>query len=154
MSPMRRVAEAACRTPEVQYTDNTETPRESYKMVNTHHIDEERNSTLRQIPPTERNIPTTSEQHSIQWEDDNREPEIIVEHVPLLNGGPSNSQSEHETSSEAARIITATPAVIEAVSISSTPQVSSTGMEERIPTTRPICLPQEDPRYLVLFVML
>ena len=152
MSPMRRVAEAAHRIPEVQYTDNTETLRESHEMVDTHHIDEEKNSTLRQIPQTERNIPTTSEQHSNQWEDDNREPEIIVEHVPLLNGGPSNSWSECETSSEAARIITTTPAVtmrttsIEAVSISSTPQVSSTGMEERIPTTRPICLPEEDPQ--------
>ena len=150
MSPMRRVAEAAHRTPEVQYTDNTETPGESHEMVDTHHIDEERNSTLRQIPPTERNIPITSEQHSNQWEDDNREPEIIVEHVLLLNRGPSNSWRERETSSEAARIITTTPAAtmrttsIEAVSISSTPQVSSTGMEERIPTTRPICLPEED----------
>ena len=152
MSPMRRVAEAACRTPEVPYTDNMETPRESNEMVDTHHIDEERNSTLRQIPPTERNIPTTSEQHSNQWQDDNREPGIIMEHVPLLNRGPSNLWSEHETSSEAARIITTTPAVttrttsIEAVSISSTAQVSSTGMAERIPTTRPICLPEEDPQ--------
>ena len=152
MSPIRRVAEAARGTPEAQYTDNMEAPRDSHKMVDTRHIDEERNSTPRQIPQTERNIPTTSEQHSNQWEDDNREPEVIVEHVPLLNGGPSNSWSERETSSEAARIITTTPVVtmrttpIEAVSISSTPQVSSTGMEERIPTTRPICLPEEGPQ--------
>ena len=152
MSPMTRVAEATYSTPDAQYTDNMKAPRESHEMVDTHHIDEERNSTPRQIPPTERNIPTTSQQHSNQWEDDNREPEIIVEHVPLLNGGPSNSQSECETSSEAARIITTTPAVamrttsIETVSISSTPQVSSTSLEKRIPTTRPICLPEEDPQ--------
>ena len=91
MSPMRRVAEAAHRTPEAQYTDNMEVPRKSHEMIDTHHMDEERNSTLRQIFPTERNIPTTSGQHSNQWDDDNREPEVIVEHVALLNGGPSNS---------------------------------------------------------------
>ena len=94
MSPMRRVAEAACRTPEAQYTDNTEVPREPQEMVDTHHVDEERDSTPRQFPPNERNIPPTNEQYSDQWEDDNREPEVIVEHVPVLNRGPPTSQSE------------------------------------------------------------
>ena len=32
------------------------------------------------------------------------------------------------------------------VSISSTPQVSSTGIEEGISTIGPICLPEEDPQ--------
>ena len=67
MSQMRRVAEAARRTPEAQYTDNMGVPRESHKMIDTHHIDEERNSTLRQVSPTGRNIPTTREQHSNLW---------------------------------------------------------------------------------------
>ena len=66
MSPMRRVAEAAHRMPEAQYTDNIEAPRGPQEMVHTHHVDEERDSTPRQFPLTERNIPTTSEQHSDQ----------------------------------------------------------------------------------------
>ena len=82
MSPMRRVAEAACRTPEAHYTNNVEVPRESQEMIGTHHVDEEGDSTLRQLSPIERNIPTTNE----QWEDNNREPEIIMEQIPLLNG--------------------------------------------------------------------
>ena len=75
---------------------------------------------------------------------------IIVEHVPVLNGGPPTSQSEWETIPEDTRTVTTTPVVttrttsMEAVSISSTPQVSSSGMEERIPTMRPICLTEED----------
>ena len=109
MSPMRRVAQAAHRTPEAQYTDNTETPREPQEMADTQHVDEERDSTKRQFPPTERNIPTTSEQYSNQWEDNNGEPEIIVEQVPLLNRGPPTSQSKLETIPESTTIVTTTP---------------------------------------------
>ena len=59
-SPIRRVAEAARRTPEAHYTDNVDTPRELKEMIDTHHVDEERDSTLRQVLPTERNVPTTN----------------------------------------------------------------------------------------------
>ena len=75
-----------------------------------------------------------------------------MEHVPVLNRGPPASQSEQETIPEGTRTVTTTPVVttrttsIEAVSISSTLQVSLSGMEERIPTMRPICLPEEDPQ--------
>ena len=62
MSPMRRVAEAACRTPEAHYTDNVDIPRESQEMIDTHHVDEERDSALKQFFSTERNVPTTNEQ--------------------------------------------------------------------------------------------
>ena len=79
MSPMRRVAEAARRTPDTHYTDNVDTPRESQEMID---VNDEADLTSRQLPPTERNIPTTNE----QWEDNNREPEIIMEQIPLLNG--------------------------------------------------------------------
>ena len=41
MSPMRRVAEAARRTPKAQSTDNTETPREPQEIADTQHVDEE-----------------------------------------------------------------------------------------------------------------
>ena len=47
MSPMRRVAEAACRTPEAHYTDNVDAPRGSQEMIDTHHVDGERDLTLR-----------------------------------------------------------------------------------------------------------
>ena len=62
MSPMRRVAEAAHRTPEAHYTNNVDVPRESQEMIDTHHVDEEGDLTSRQLPPIERNIPTTNEQ--------------------------------------------------------------------------------------------
>ena len=66
MNLMRRVEEAARRTPEAQYTDNIEVPREPQEMVDTHHVNEERDSTLRQFPPNEQNIPPTNEQYSDQ----------------------------------------------------------------------------------------
>ena len=52
MSLIRRVAEAAHRTPEAQYTNNI-VPREPQEMVDTHHVNEERDSTLRQFPANE-----------------------------------------------------------------------------------------------------
>ena len=121
-------------------------------MADTQHVDEERDSIQRQFPPTERHIPTNGEQHSNRWEDTNVEPEIIVEQAPLLNGGPPTLQSECGTIPESTTTVPTTPVSttrttpIESVSISSTLQVSSTGMEESIPTTRPICLPEEDPQ--------
>ena len=152
MSSMRRVAEAACRTPEAQSIDNTETPREPQKMADTQHVDEERDSIQRQFPPTERHIPTNGEQHSDWWEGTNVELEIIIEQAPLLNGGPPTLCSEHGTIQESTTMVPATPVTttrtmpIESVPISSTAQVDSPGMEKRVPTTKPICLPEEDPQ--------
>ena len=57
-------------------------PREFQEMTNAHHVDGEGDSTSRQLPPIERHIPTINE----QWKDSNREPEIIMEQIPLLNG--------------------------------------------------------------------
>ena len=79
-----------------------------------------------------------------------RDPEVVTERVPLLNGGPSTSQQETVTPMTTTGTATSTtaptgPISTEAVSISSTPPVSSTGMEERIPLNEPICLPEEDP---------
>ena len=73
-----------------------------------------------------------------------------MEHVPLLNGGPHTSQNEPETIpgnmmvSTTAPITTTRTTTIESASISPTPQVSSTGIEERVSTSRPIYLPEED----------
>ena len=80
-----------------------------------------------------------------------RDPEVVVECVPLLNGGPPTSQQDVVTPIPTTGTITSTtastePIFMEAVSISSTPPVSSTGVDERIPLTDPICLTAEDPQ--------
>ena len=96
MSPMRRVAEAAQRTPEAQYSEGIETPRRPQTMTDAQYIDKDRDQP-RPTPPSEGSTPTTREPYSNQWEDNSREPEIRVECIPLLNGGPSTSQNEPET---------------------------------------------------------
>ena len=50
MSPMRRVAEAAQRMPEAQYSEGTETPRRSQTMTDTQYINEDRDSNPRPTP--------------------------------------------------------------------------------------------------------
>ena len=120
-------------------------------MTNTKNIDEDRDSTPRLTPQPEERTPTTRELYSNQWEDNNREPEIIMECVPLLNGGPPTSQNEPETIPGSVVEPTTTPitttgtTTAESASIPSTPQVSSTGIGERASTLRPIYLPEEDP---------
>ena len=114
-------------------------------MTDTQYINEDRDSTPRLTPQLEERTSTTREPYTNQWEDNNIEPEIIVEHVPLLNGGPPNSQNEPETIpgnivvSTTALITTTGTTTIESALILSTPQVSSTGIGERVATSRPIC---------------
>ena len=121
-------------------------------MTNTQNIDEGGDSSLRLTPQPEGRTPTTGKPHSDQCEDNNREPEIIMEHIPSLNGGPPNSWNEPETIPGIVIVSTTTlmttmgTTTIESASISSTPQVSSTGVGERTPTTGPIYLPEEDPQ--------
>ena len=75
-----------------------------------------------------------------------------MEQIPLLNGVLPTSQGETETIPENAVVTTTTPITttrtmpIASVSISSTPQVSSTGTEEGTSTIGLICLPEEDPQ--------
>ena len=77
--------------------------------------------------------------------------EVVVERVPLLNGGPPTSQQVVVTPIPTTETITSTtaptePIFAEAVSISSTPPGNSTGIAERVPLTEPICLTAEDPQ--------
>ena len=70
---------------------------------------------------------------------------LFAEHVSLLNGGPPTSQQEIVTPMTTTGTATSTtaptgPISTEAVSISFTPPVSSTGVEERIPLNDPIRL--------------
>ena len=68
--------------PEAQYSEDTETPGRSQPMRDTQNIDEDRDSTPRLTPQPEERTPTIKEPYSNQWEDNNREPEIIMEQVP------------------------------------------------------------------------
>ena len=97
------------------------------------------------------NIPSTMKQPLNERENTIRDPEVVAEHVSLLNGGPSTSQQDTVTPITTTGTMTSTtaptgPISMEAVSISSTPPVSSTGMEERIPLNDPIRLTEEDPQ--------
>ena len=97
------------------------------------------------------NIPSTIEQPLSERENTIRDPEVAVEHASLLNGAPPTSQQETVTPMTTTRTATSTtaptgPLTMEAVSISSTPPVSSTGMEERMPLNDPICLTEEEPQ--------
>ena len=101
--------------------------------------------------PMENNIPSIVEQPLNEREDTIGDPEVVVEHVPLLNGGPPTSQQDVVTPITTTETVTSTtaptePIVTESVSISSTPPVSSTGVDERIPLAEPICLTTEDPQ--------
>ena len=97
------------------------------------------------------NIPLTMEQPLNERENTIRDPEVVAECVSLLNGGPPTSQQDIVTPITTTGTVTSTtaptgPISMEAVSMSSTPPVSSTGMEERMPLNDPICLTEEDPQ--------
>ena len=76
---------------------------------------------------------------------------MVEEHVPLLNGGPPTSREEHRTTiintaATTTFVTTTTTIPRESISLPSTPQVSSTGIEEGVSLHGPICLPEEDPQ--------
>ena len=151
MSPMRRVAEAAHRVPEFQDINIGETPREPPNINVTNQWSEGRDFIPESSQPIEENLLLTVEQQVSMREDIIREPEVVIEHIPLLNGGPPTSWGESRTtiaSTVATTTFAATTGTIptEFISLSSTPQVSSTGIEEGIPHDRPICLTKEDPQ--------
>ena len=151
MSPMRRVAEAAHRVPEAQDINIVETPRGPPNVNVSDQWSEGRDLIPELSQPIEEILPLAVEQQASVREDTIRKPEVVVEHVPLLNGGPPTSPEESRTTI-ASTVATTTFATttgtipMESVSLSSTPQVSSTGMEEGIPLNRPICLTEEDPQ--------
>ena len=149
MSPMRRVAEAAHRVPKVQDINIIEIPR---GPTDTNIMDQE-NERWDIIPelsqPTEEVLPLAVGQQMSVRDDTIREPEMVVEHVPLLNGGPPTSREEHRTTIISTAVTTSFATITatiprESVSLSSMPQVSSTSMEEGVPLNRPICLTEEN----------
>ena len=151
MSPMRWLAEAVHRVPPVQDI-NVEGTMENLPDTP---INDQWSDSIDVTPesnqPIGDNIPATIEQLLNERANITRDPEVVAEHVPLLNGGPPTSQQEIVTPMTTTGTVTSTtaptgPTSTEAVSISSTPPVSSTGMEERIPLNDPICLMEEDPQ--------
>ena len=149
MSPMKRVAEATHRVPEVQDISITEISRDPTDA----NIMEQENEGWNIIPElsqlNEEVLPSAVGQQTSVRDDTIREPEMVVEHVPLLNGGSPTSREERRTtiiSTAATTTFATTTATIprESVSMSSMPQVSSTGMEEGVPLNRPICFTEED----------
>ena len=151
MSPMRWLAEAVHRVPSVQDI-NVEGTMENLPDTP---INDQWDDSIEVTPelnqPMENNIPSTVEQPLNERENTIRDPEVVVECVPLLNGGPPTSQQDVVTPITTTGTMTSTtaptgPISTETVSVSSTPPVSSTGVDERIPLTDPICLTAEDPQ--------
>ena len=136
MSPMRRVAEAAHRVPEVQDINITESLRDPTDTNIMAQENEGQNIILEPSQPIE-DLPSTVEQQTGVRDDTIREPRMVEEHVPLLNGGPPTSREEHRTtiintSVTTTFVTTITTIPRESVSLPSTPQVSSTGIEEGV----------------------
>ena len=97
MSPMRRVAEAACRVPVVQDINIVGTPRGPPNINITNQWSEGRDLIPESSQPVEEILPLTVEQQASVREDTIREPEVVVEHALLLNTGSPTSQKESRT---------------------------------------------------------
>ena len=141
MSPMRRIAEAAHRVPEVQDMTIPDSPRDptDVNTVEQETIDE--------------GIPSIVEQQTGVRDDTIREFRMVEEHIPLSNGGPPASKEEQvtttiNTAATSTFVTTVTTVPRESTSLPSMPQVSSTGIEEGISPHGPICLPEEDPHII------
>ena len=102
-------------------------------------------------PPMDNRIPSNINPSLHERENTSGDLIVVVEHVPLLNGGPSISQQYVVDPIPTTGTITSTtapaePILAETVSIPSTPPDTLTGMAERVPLTEPICLTAEDPQ--------
>ena len=139
MSPMRWLAEAV---PSVQDINVEGTMENLPDTPINDQWDDNIEATPELNQPMENNIPSTVEQPLNEREDTIGNPEV---------GGLPTSQQDVVTPITTTETVTSTmaptePIFTEAVSISSTPPVSSTGMDEWIPLNEPICLTAEDPQ--------
>ena len=151
MNPMRWLTEAVRRVPSVQDINVEGTMENLPDTPINDQWDDSIDVTPELNQPIGDNILSTMEQPLNERENTVRDPEVVAEHVSLINEGPSTSQQETVTLTTTTGTVTSTtvptgPISTEAVSISSTPPVSSTGVEERIPLNDPICLTEEDPQ--------
>ena len=132
MSPMKRVAEAARRAPEVQDINISDSPRDPTDINIVEQETEGWDIILESSQTIEEVIPSTVGQQTGVRDDTIREPRMVEKHVPLLNGGPPTSREEHRTTTlntAATTTFETTTATVprELMSLPSTPQVSSTG---------------------------
>ena len=88
MSPMRRIAEAAHRVPEVQDMTISDSPRDPTDVNIVEQETEGWDLMLESSQTIEEVIPSTVEQQTGVRDDTIREPRMVEEHVPLLNGDP------------------------------------------------------------------
>ena len=151
MSPMRQIAETVRRVPQVQDINVEETMENLPDTPINDQWSDNIDITPELNQPIGDNIPSTIEQPLNERENTIRDPEVVAEHTSLINRGPPTSQQEIVTPMTTTGTATSTiaptgPISTEAVSISSTPPVSSTGVKERIPSNDPICLMEEDPQ--------
>ena len=159
MSPMRRVAEAAHRVPEVQDINISDSPRDSTDINIVEQETEGWDIILESSQTTGEVIPSSVGQQTCVRDDTIREPSMVGEHVPLLNGRPPTSREEHRTTTintaATSTFVTTTATVPrESMSLPSTPQVSSTGIEEGVSLHGPICFLKWILKLLVLSVTL
>ena len=153
MSPMRRIAEVARRVPEVQDMTISDSPRDPIDVNIVEQETEGWDLMLASSQTIEEVIPSTVEQQTGVRDDTIREPRMVAEPVPLLNGGPPTSREEHitttiNTAATSTFVTTVTTVPRESMSLPSMPQVSSTGIEEGVSLHGPICLPEEDPHII------
>ena len=153
MSPMRRIAEAARRVPEVQDMTMSDSPRDPTDVNTVEQETERWDFMLESNPTIEKAIPSIVEQQTSVRDDTIREPRMVEEHIPLSNGGLPTSREEQvitaiNTTTTSTFVTTVTTVPRESTSLPSTPQVSSIGIEEGIPPHGPICLPEEDPHII------
>ena len=151
MSPMQWPAEAVHRVPSVQDIDVEGTMEILPDTPLNDQWDDSIDVMQELNQPRGDNTPSSIEQPLTERENVVGEPELVSEHVPLLNGGPPTAQQDAVTPITTTVTMTSTSAPIrltsgETVSISSTPPVSSTGIEERMPLNDPIRLTEEDPQ--------
>ena len=151
MSPMRRIAEAAHRVPEVQDINISDSPRDPADINIVEQETEGWDIILESSQTIGEVIQSTVGQQTDVRDDTIREPRMVEEHVPLLNGRPPTSREEHRTTTintaATSTFVTTTATVPrESMSLHSTPQVSSTGIEEGVSLHGPICLPEEAPQ--------
>ena len=151
MSPMRWLAEAVHRVPSVQDINAEGTMENLPDTPINDQWDDSIDVTPESTQPIGDNIPSTMGQPLNERDNTVRDPEFVAERVSLLTGGPPNPKPETVPFLTTTGTVTSTtaptgPISTEAVSISSTPPVSSTGMEERIPLNDPIRLTEEDPQ--------
>ena len=151
MSPMRRVAEATCRIPEVQDTDMREAPSGHIEENESTQENEERDMRLNLRSPIREVSQAITKPQMREREGNIQEPEIIVEQALLLNGGPPTARELPRSLPVMGTTTTTTVSMvqtppIESVSLSSTPPVSSTGVGERIPMLTSVTLTEEEPQ--------